>query len=160
MSERNASIFEFLFKGLVFLKISFGFSIFLNLREFVKGGLGKEVIGFLNKNLLVLCLAIPRYFLFTSRVSAYGSVSVFGKISFVMNVVSSRGSGGIKSGMIGDSRIILLISAIFFAIISSCLGVGVLRSMIIISFISLRILSPCLRIGVLNSSFSMLSICI
>jgi hypothetical protein len=68
--KRNSSISEFLFRDLVFLNTSLGFSMPLNSRGFVKEGLSNvnaEVL-----SVLVLCLLIPRHFLFISNESARG----------------------------------------------------------------------------------------
>jgi hypothetical protein len=66
-SKKNSRILEFLFKDLVFLIMSFGFSMLLN-----SGGFVEE--GFLNANVedfsvVVLCLDIPRHFLFINNES-------------------------------------------------------------------------------------------
>jgi hypothetical protein len=85
----------------------------MSLSQSVREELGEVDVGFLNGNLLVLCFTISRCFLFTNRVSACGDVSVFGKTSLIMNIVCSSGFRVTKSGVVGDSRIILLISATF-----------------------------------------------
>jgi hypothetical protein len=149
--ERNARILEFLFKGLVFLITSLGFSILLNSGGFMERILDGNVLGFSNTN---LCLDISRHFLFTNRESVCGGmycscVSVLGKTSLVVKVVC-------VSDFVGMRVIFGMLVSMLFPYLS----VSVLSFILFISFISLSLLSFCLGIGVLKFFFSILSICI
>jgi hypothetical protein len=105
--------------------------------------------GFLNVNaedfsVVVLCLDIPRCFLFTNSESAEGGS---GRVSLVIKDVCDRSLG------VGN-----VISGIYIS--SPYLGVGVLTSILIISFISFCSTSLCLGIGVFKFLVSMFLICI
>jgi hypothetical protein len=139
--KKKSRILEFLFKGLVFLMISFSLSILLNSRD------SMERVGFSNAN---MCLDIPRHFLLMSRESVcddiyIDSVFVFGRTFLISKGVCGRNTVSMRDTFINSSL---------------CLGMSILSSILFISFIFLSVLSLCLGFSVLKFSFSILSICI
>jgi hypothetical protein len=134
--KRNSRISEFLFKDLVFLSTSLGFSMLLNLGRFVKKGLLKVNAGVFS--IVVLYFDILRHFLFINNESAGGG---FGSDSLATKEVCGRG--------FGVGKVIC---------ISFYLGVSVLNSMLDILFISFCIISPCFGVEVLKFSNLIFSI--
>jgi hypothetical protein len=126
-SKRNSRILVFLFNGLFFLITSLGLSIPMNSSGFVEEGLLKANAVF---SVFILCFdKLSHFFLINSESTG----SACGNGSLAVKTVWSRDFGvenvilvlfGLGESVLSSK---LFISAIFFCMLSPCLGVRVLK---------------------------------